>query len=149
MRVRGSALIQQKGKILMLVYDYPGGLIHAIPGGGLHDGETLADSIRREFREELSIDIEVGGLRFVGDMMARDNVIKQTVHIVFDGSIADGEPALNRSFTSAQEFRWVPLEELSNLKLYPAITQPLLEDLATGGAQPRYLGDCLAREWVT
>ena len=37
------------------------------PGGGLEFGEGLADGLKREFLEELSIEIEVGELFFVND----------------------------------------------------------------------------------
>jgi len=37
----------------------------AIPGGRLEVGETLVDALRREMREELDVDVEVGGLLWV------------------------------------------------------------------------------------
>jgi 8-oxo-dGTP diphosphatase len=37
------------------------------PGGGLEFGEGLIDALKREFREELSIDIEVGELFYLTD----------------------------------------------------------------------------------
>lgn len=37
------------------------------PGGGLEWGEGLAEGLKREFQEELSIDIEVGELFYVND----------------------------------------------------------------------------------
>lgn len=37
------------------------------PGGGLEFGEGLADGLKREFLEELSLEIEVGELFFVND----------------------------------------------------------------------------------
>ncbi len=37
------------------------------PGGGLEFGEGLTDGLKREFLEELSLEIEVGELFFVND----------------------------------------------------------------------------------
>lgn len=37
------------------------------PGGGLEFGEGLADGLKREFLEELTLEIEVGELFFVND----------------------------------------------------------------------------------
>ena len=146
MRVRGSAMIRREGKLLVLAYDYPKGRIFAIPGGGVKKGETLSQSIVREYQEELSIQIQVGDLRFVGDMQAQET-IPQTVHLVFDGEILSGTPCLNRTHTSAAEYLWLDLDDLDQIKLYPHINQALREDLKNGIPRPRYLGNCLNREW--
>jgi 8-oxo-dGTP diphosphatase len=37
------------------------------PGGGLEQGEGLVDCLKREFREECGIDVEVGNLFYVND----------------------------------------------------------------------------------
>jgi ADP-ribose pyrophosphatase YjhB (NUDIX family) len=147
MRVRGCALIREKGKILVLVYDYPNGRIHAIPGGGVKEGESLAESVIREYREELGIEVAIDGLRYVGDMMAREN-IKQTVHVVFDGHIVAGEPRLNPAETSAKEVTWLPETELATAKLYPAVNTALIADSDNNSCGARYLGNCMSRDWA-
>lgn len=147
MRVRGCALIEKDQKVLVLAYDYPGGRVYAIPGGGVKEGESLGDSIVREYQEELGIQVKLGDLRFVGDMMAQDGGIKQTVHVVFEGSILSGEPILNADETSAAEVLWLDLERLDEVRLYPAINEALKQDRQSGN-QPRYLGNCLTREWA-
>lgn len=148
MRVRGCAYIEQDEKVLLLAYDYPGGRIYALPGGGIKEGESLAASVAREYVEELGLEVEVGALRFVGDMMAQEGGIKQTVHVVFNGRILSGEPKLNKNETSAAEVLWLDVAELAQVRLYPAIGDALLKDRAEGAASPRYLGNCLAREWA-
>lgn len=147
MRVRGCALIEKDGKVLVLAYDYPGGRVYAIPGGGVKEGETLADSVVREYEEELGIKVKLGDLRFVGDMMAQDGGIKQTVHIVFNGEIEAGEPVLNAEETSAAEVLWLDLARLDEVRLYPAINAAMKQD-GDNGNQARYLGNCLTREWA-
>ena len=147
MRVRGCALIREENKILVLAYDYPKGRIHALPGGGVRAGETLAESVRRELEEELGIAIEIGGLRYIGDMQAQGN-IGQTVHVVFDGRILSGNPTLDPSQTSAEEVMWLDIGELDEVGLYPAINEAIMEDEIDGEWRPRYLGNCMRREWA-
>jgi len=147
MRVRGCAMIREENKLLVLAYDYPKGRIHALPGGGVRAGETLADSVRRELAEELRITVEIGGLRYIGDMMAQGE-IGQTVHVVFEGRIVSGTPTLDPNETSADEALWLDLAELEEVGLYPAINEAILEDESEGGARPRYLGNCMRREWA-
>ncbi len=147
MRVRGCAMIHEQDKLLVLAYDYPGGRIHALPGGGVKEGETLADSVRRELLEELGVEIEIIGLRYVGDMMARGD-IGQTVHVVFEGRIRHGRPELNRAHTSASEMLWLDIADLASRQLYPAINEAILEDHEDDPVGARYLGNCMQREWA-
>ncbi|CAM2006173.1 NUDIX domain-containing protein [Acanthopleuribacter pedis] len=144
MRVRGAGLIIRDGRLLVLVYHYPKGDVYAIPGGGLHEGETLAASVTREFQEELNLDIQLGALFCVADMMAQPK-IPQTLHVVFRAEILAGEPKLNPAETSAASFTWLPLAQVGEVRLYPAINRQVLENPAAGLG---YIGECQHREWA-
>ena len=145
MRVRGCALIRKEGKILVLVYHYPNGTVYAIPGGNIDEGETIENSVIREFEEELGIQVAIDRLLYVGDMMA-NQYVAQTVHIVFEGHILLGEPQLNPEQTSANDCIWLEESRLEDVILYPEIKKALLED--GENTSPRYLGDSLTREWA-
>lgn len=147
MRVRGSAILRQDDKILVLIYHYPDGTVHAIPGGNLDDGEILADCIIREFQEELNLEIALDGLLYVGDMPGSEH-IKPAVHVVFQGQLVSGTPKLNPQETSAAKWAWLPISELKNTLLYPAINEAILEDRDQTQPTPRYLGDCMKRKWA-
>lgn len=147
MRVRASAIILEEGKLLTLAYDYPKGRIHSIPGGGLQQGEPLAESVARELREELGIDVAVGDLRYVGDMMARGN-IAQTVHLLFEGRIEKGRPKIDPEHTSAVAVIWLDIDTLHTFELYPSINRQIQEDHHRKRPRARYLGNCMAREWA-
>jgi len=147
MRVRGSAMVIRDGKLLTLVYRYPEGLLHAIPGGGMEQGETLAAAIVREYREELGVEVALGSLRYVGDMMASP-FVGQTVHVVFDAALTTGEPRINARHTKADGVDWLPLDRLDEALLYPAINQAILDDRGAAQAEVRYIGDCKPRHWA-
>jgi len=82
------------------------------PGGKLHAGETLAECLAREIREELDAGIDVGP------------EILATVHEYPDRSIelrffrcaltSDAKP------TMGQEMRWVARRDLPSVQLPPA-----------------------------
>jgi len=57
-----KALLSHDGRILLVQHTY-GPRRWELPGGGLHRGETPLDGIRREIREELSL--ELGDARLV------------------------------------------------------------------------------------
>jgi len=146
MRVRGSAIIQQDDKILTLVYNYPEGRVHAIPGGNLDDGEILDQCIVREYQEELGLEIAIDRLLYVGDMPGSEH-IKPAIHVIFQAHIVSGVPQLNPVETSAAEYLWLPLDQLEDILLYPAINQAILDDL-NRDPNPRYLGNCMTRKWA-
>ena len=145
--VRASAIVLEQDRVLFLRYSYPRGTVFCFPGGGLHVGETLAAALRRELREELSIDVEVDQLAYLGDMLATPHY-PQTVHVVFRARIVGGRPVLNPQFTTAREAVWLPIDGLAGKNLYPAINAALIADLSVGEIQSRYLGDCLQRSWM-
>jgi len=70
-RVRVLGRLVEDGKTLMVRID-PGTTTEpfwALPGGGVELGETLADALRREFREETGLEVEVGALVDVGEFI--------------------------------------------------------------------------------
>jgi 8-oxo-dGTP diphosphatase len=58
-----AAVIEKDGKVLIARRKHPlMGYCWEFPGGKLEDKETLEECLKREIREELSIEIEVGAL---------------------------------------------------------------------------------------
>ena len=58
-----AAVIERDGKVLIARRKAPFmGYSWEFPGGKLEDNETLEDCLKREIREELAIEIEVGPL---------------------------------------------------------------------------------------
>lgn len=64
-RVRASALIIQNNSLLLVEFDDENGLHYNLPGGGVEKGETLIEAVKREAKEEASVEIEVGNVAFL------------------------------------------------------------------------------------
>lgn len=61
--VRGAA-IDAQGRVFLVRHTYVAGW--HLPGGGIEAGESAAEAMIREFREEAEIVVEPGGLRLHG-----------------------------------------------------------------------------------
>jgi mutator protein MutT len=82
------------------------------PGGKCEAGESLADCLRRELREELDTDAEVGAEMFTVTHDYPERSVE--LHFLSCRLLDEPRPLLG------QEMRWVPREELSSLPFPPA-----------------------------
>lgn len=81
----------------------------SIPGGGLEHGERLEDAVRREVREETTLEIELTGLIGVFEAMPEDTgQLGHTVMIDYAAEWISGEPVAG---DDAAEAAFVSYEE--------------------------------------
>jgi len=114
----------------------------AFPGGHMAFGETNAQTLIREFKEEIGADISVGDLIWVGEIFFPwDNklchqiclfyiVNIQSDNIPTEGMFIGEEQIEERNFNI--EFHWVPLEELKNIEIYPTDAPELIKKINHG-----------------
>ena len=100
--VQERVLIQKRPEGAML-----GGLWE-FPGGKREAGETLQQACRRELREELGIDVEVGDE--IAQIKHAYSHFSVTLH-AFDCALVSGEPVHH----AKQPIQWVGLDELGEL----------------------------------
>ena len=94
-------------------------------GGVVELGETLREAVERELREELSINVEIGGLIGVYDRIFRDRKNRIRYHYVlvdYWSNILSGRPEANSDISETQ------LVPLSNLNAF-SINQELRETI--------------------
>lgn len=144
MKIRPAVAIIENKKILTMHYKYGGQDVYNLPGGNLEFGESLTLALSRELEEELGIKVEIGELMMVGEVHFPEPQ-KQTIHFIFEGKITEGTPALNPEHTSALAIRWLSIEELATVNLYPNISKKLKEYLS-GNLSDKYVGK-LDQNW--
>ncbi len=88
-------------------------LLWEYPGGKVEEGETRAEALRRECREELDISLRVG--RPVMDV---NHVYPDlTIHLtLLEGEIEAGEPRMLEHC----DLKWITAEELDGFPFCPA-----------------------------
>ena len=145
MVVRPSGVVVHDQKLLVMHYQYGGRDRFNLPGGNLEFGEEAAACLKREFAEEMDLEIAVGDLLFCAETMAAE---RHVLHLIFPAVVVSGTPCLNPTQTRAVQLRWFSHESVENASLYPAIASPLAAWMRKGYTMPIYLGR-LEQDWFT
>lgn len=116
MHLRVTGVVIEDDRILLLSQDTGAGRSWSLPGGKVEEGETLADALVREVREETGLDVEPGRLLYVCDYLPGDGA--HVVHLTFEarragGKVGDVVAGLDTRPIRGAEF--VRLAELSSL----------------------------------
>ena len=135
MKIRPAIIIIKKDAILTLKYIYNGNTVFTLPGGNLEFGEKLTEALIRELKEELGIDVKVGKLKFIAEVLTVDSY---TQHLAFEGKISGGNPQVNPKETTAEAIYWLPLNQLIKSNLYPSIASEILNNLSSD--ETKFLG---------
>lgn len=125
-----AAVIERDGRVLV-TRRQPGVHLAGLwefPGGKVDAGESHAEAVRREMREELDVDVVPGELVFHLTHQYPDH----SVTLYFYRCALTGEPAP----LLGQEMQWVPRDALAALRFPPA-DEALIRMLATAPAESR------------
>ena len=130
-----AALVFKGNKVLLVKRKSPPGEGRwSLPGGCVEVGERLEDALRREVLEECGIEISVGQLVAVTDVIERDGKGTRFHYVILDFSAeyAGGEL---RPSTDVSDADWFSLEEALKLPLTRG-TRRILEKLLKGEEKP-------------
>lgn len=121
-RISARAIIFIDGKLVLIRRVRHGREYWVIPGGGVEEGETVEDAVRREAKEEIGIDVRVGD--FV--MEARKTWEgRPSVHRFFLCEYVSGVVGTGTQLASAgsehetHEVTLVPREKFASLDIVP------------------------------
>ena len=108
--IRVYALCIVNNEILTLKEPFAGNMVVKLPGGGLEFGEGTADCLKREFKEELNLEITVDDAFYIQEnfvpSLAKDS--KQLLTLYFFATIIDLHN-LEIIDKNIQEVNWIPL----------------------------------------
>jgi 8-oxo-dGTP diphosphatase len=149
LRNSAKAIIIKDGKLLCTknVSQF-NEVYYLLPGGGQEAGETLVETLIRECREEVGLEICAPELRYVRDYIGRNHEFKQIlgdvhqIEYMFRCEVKSA--AIDANGKSPDYYQvgieWVELSKLSNVRLYPRILLELIS--ASGELRGNvYLGD--------
>lgn len=131
---RVAAICMENGKVLLQKPANDEGF--AFPGGHVALGETNAETLVREFQEEIGTEISVGDLRWVGEIFfSWGKTPCHQVCLYYDATLTDLRTPRTGVFPAKEHlegqdirltFHWIPVESLETIRLYPADAAQLL-----------------------
>ncbi len=116
LRISGICIIDDSILLIKHLSIGEKGTLWAPPGGGLHFGETITETLKREFIEETGLSIDVGELVMVNEYLESP---LHAVELFFKVKIIGGElkkgsdPEMSPSNQIISEIRYVPFKELA------------------------------------
>ncbi|MGE4584943.1 MAG: (deoxy)nucleoside triphosphate pyrophosphohydrolase [Sphaerochaeta sp.] len=115
-RITTAGILMQDGKYFIAKRENKGSIagLWEFPGGKNRYGETEADTLKREFAEELGLTILVGELVCEHDFTNKDMLYHLKAYRVSADSVG------NLPYRVHTEYRWVEPDELSDYPFAPS-----------------------------
>jgi ADP-ribose pyrophosphatase YjhB (NUDIX family) len=128
-RMRVSAILRWRGRVLLIRHEKPGREYWLLPGGGVNSGESLVDALQRELYEEIGIVGAVEVLPVEGPVAIVDSIApqqsftqKHVVHIIFAGDLGGQSlVAVTSQDAAVRGHRLFSVDELDGIVLHPPI----------------------------
>lgn len=115
-----GAVVWHQGRVLMIRRGRPPRQgLWSLPGGAQQLGETVAEGICREIREEAGIEIRLLGLVDVVDSVQHDAAGRVLYHYTIVDYAACWAAGDLRAGDDAADAAWFALEQLEALDLWP------------------------------
>ena len=127
-RLRVSAILRWRGRILLLRHEKSGGEAWLLPGGGVKSGESLLRALQRELWEETGLFPEGAELTLEGPVALVDSIApdaspsrKHVVHVIFAADITGSLEEVASRDEAVRGHRAFSLQELDSISLHPPI----------------------------
>ena len=113
----GAVIVKGNKVLLIKRAGDPGRGLWSIPGGLVELGEKIKDAVRREVKEETGLDVRVGEIADVTEIITRDEEGKVKYHFVIVDFFAEVLRGELKPSSDALEAKWVEFNDLRKYRL--------------------------------
>lgn len=112
----GALIVNEEGKIL-LVKSHKWFDKYTLPGGHIEVGETMTEAVRREVKEEVGLDVQVGHMLLIQEAIFAPEFYKKRHFIFIDFACRSKNEQVKLDQDELQEYLWIYPGAAYNLKL--------------------------------
>jgi ADP-ribose pyrophosphatase YjhB (NUDIX family) len=123
-KVAQKAVIIKDGNVLLVRDPREEKEIWELPGGRLNVGEDPKEGLAREIFEELGVDVDVHDVLHV-EQFLQGSEGNNTLMIAYRASLSEPEAVLLPDSKEIAEVRFVPVNEVLDLNLFPEYRRTL------------------------
>ena len=117
----GAVVVDDDRLLLVRRAHAPAAGTWAVPGGRVEAGETLAEAVTRELREETGMEGVCGPLIGWTELVPDSDVEHHLVILDFEVSLLDAAEPVAAS--DALDARWVPVGDVAEMCLAPGLAE--------------------------
>ncbi len=127
-RVRVSAILRWRGRILLLRHQKGAREVWLLPGGGVRAGESLVRALRRELSEETGLFSDGAEVPLEGPVALVDSISpagdpyrKHVIHVVFAADVTGSLEDVSSQDEAVRGHRAFHVSELDGIVMHPPI----------------------------
>jgi len=128
-RIRVSAILRWRGRILLARHERAGAPVWLLPGGGVQSGESLVRALKRELWEETGLFPDGAEVPLEGPVAIVDSISppttnrKHVVHVIFAADVTGSLEDVASQDDAVRGHRAFLLRELDAVTLHPPIAR--------------------------
>jgi len=126
-RIRVGGVIIKNGKVLLVEHTKDGESYFLAPGGGVDFCEDARTALKREFLEELSIEITPKDIVYVSESISPDST-RHIFNIIFLCTYKSGKIKLG-SDKRLSGYRYFAFEELDSVTIFPDTLKKSIKEI--------------------
>ena len=119
--VVGAVVVDDERLLLIRRSNEPGTNTWAFPGGRVERGETIAEAVTRELREETGVEGVCGALIGWSEIVPDDPAERHLVILDYEVSLLDSQEPVAAS--DAADARWFHVTDVADLTMAPGMAE--------------------------